>query len=452
MASGAFAWLKRHWPKIYFVAGLCVACFLYGMATIQYQVFPFHYVRQAKIAYNELVKWAELYEPKPIEQHPHIIELGQYRPPEVEPEPAACQPGHTFLALWKDGQFRLLLVDFHGRTRHQWHIPEEVFRKMAETDYSMERGHYQIQGAHLYRDGSVAFNVEFVALVKLDRDSNLLWMLPKQTHHSVLVEPGGDIWAPSRRYHPWPDRTFAHLQAPYIEDLILRVSPEGEVLETISLLEAIYRGRYQGALLAGAQDYPELALEDPTHLNDVKPITPALARRIGGAPGDLMVSMRTNNTIAVIDRRTGMLRWSLRGPFLRQHDPDMTPRGTLVIFDNRTEIGQHNEARYITEPQSFGYSRVIELDPCTQEVLWEYTGSPERPFYSSINGKQQVLANGNLLITETEAGRAFEVTRDGRIVWEYVNRLRDRQRGDLLGRVTGATRVPPDYTAWLGGG
>ena len=36
-------------------------------------------------------------------------------------------------------------------------------------------------------------------------------------------------------------------------------------------------------------------------------------------------------------------------------------------------------------------------------------------------GNAQRLPNGNTLINEASFGRFFEVTRDGDIVWEYVN-------------------------------
>jgi hypothetical protein len=36
-------------------------------------------------------------------------------------------------------------------------------------------------------------------------------------------------------------------------------------------------------------------------------------------------------------------------------------------------------------------------------------------------GNAQRLPNGNTLITESAFGRFFEVTREGEIVWEYVN-------------------------------
>ena len=68
-----------------------------------------------------------------------------------------------------------------------------------------------------------------------------------------------------------------------------------------------------------------------------------------------------------------------------------------------------------------GKSRVIELDPLTQEIVWSYSGSHERPLYSNFLGSCQRLPNGNTLITESTRGRAIEVTADGEAVWEYFN-------------------------------
>jgi hypothetical protein len=38
-----------------------------------------------------------------------------------------------------------------------------------------------------------------------------------------------------------------------------------------------------------------------------------------------------------------------------------------------------------------------------------------------IRGGAQRLPNGNTLITESDKGRAFEVTREGEIVWDFYN-------------------------------
>ncbi len=46
---------------------------------------------------------------------------------------------------------------------------------------------------------------------------------------------------------------------------------------------------------------------------------------------------------------------------------------------------------------------------------------PAWNFFSPRMGNAQRLPNGNTLITESSFGRFFEVTREGEVVWEYVN-------------------------------
>jgi len=78
----------------------------------------------------------------------------------------------------------------------------------------------------------------------------------------------------------------------------------------------------------------------------------------------------------------------------------------LLIFDN----GAHR-----------GWSRVLEIDLVTQAVHWSWSGEPDRPLWSRVRGYVERLPGGNVLITESERGRALEVTRSGRIVWEFLN-------------------------------
>jgi len=65
------------------------------------------------------------------------------------------------------------------------------------------------------------------------------------------------------------------------------------------------------------------------------------------------------------------------------------------------------------------YSRIIEFDPVTLEIVWEYKDG--KRFYSYFISSAQRLPNGNTLICEGAKGRIFEVTREGEIVWEYIS-------------------------------
>jgi uncharacterized protein (UPF0248 family) len=128
--------------------------------------------------------------------------------------------------------------------------------------------------------------------------------------------------------------------------------------------------------------------------------------------GDILVSYRPTSTVIRIDRKTGNIIWKLGPPTLAgQHAPTPLENGNVLIFDN----GVHR----LDDPLPF--SRVIEINPATNEIVWTYQDRPVSTFFSPRMGNAQRLPNGNTLINEASFGRVFEVTRDGEIVWEYVN-------------------------------
>jgi hypothetical protein len=96
----------------------------------------------------------------------------------------------------------------------------------------------------------------------------------------------------------------------------------------------------------------------------------------------------------------------------------------LLVFDNGG-FGGYGDTKLRT------YSRVLEFNPVTMEVVWEYkdriglyplplSGENHRFFSFFINSAQR-LPNGNTLITEGATGRIIEVTKDKEIVWEYIS-------------------------------
>ena len=61
--------------------------------------------------------------------------------------------------------------------------------------------------------------------------------------------------------------------------------------------------------------------------------------------------------------------------------------------------------------------------------------------HTNIRGKHQFLSGGRLLITEHEGGRVFEVNKEGRIIWEYINRY----DSDEVAEITDARIYTADY-------
>ncbi len=130
------------------------------------------------------------------------------------------------------------------------------------------------------------------------------------------------------------------------------------------------------------------------------------------ANGDIVVSFRVISSIIIIDRKTGKIIWKLAAPPLcGQHAPTPLPNGNLLIFDN----GPHR----LDHPMPF--SRVIEVELATKQIVWKYQEKRESDFFSPRISNAQRLPNGNTLICEGDFGRLFEVTFDGEVVWEFVN-------------------------------
>ncbi|NQV54274.1 MAG: aryl-sulfate sulfotransferase [Rhodospirillales bacterium] len=141
-----------------------------------------------------------------------------------------------------------------------------------------------------------------------------------------------------------------------------------------------------------------------THLNAALPLD----------DDRILMSSRQLSRLFIIDKASGkVLDRFGPGPFYGQHDPHPLPNGNLLIFDNGSYRGLGSGA--------ISYSRVIEFDMARREVVWEYKDMPVFNFQSAFISGAEVLPNGNILIAEGAKGRIFQITREGEVVWEYIN-------------------------------
>ena len=106
----------------------------------------------------------------------------------------------------------------------------------------------------------------------------------------------------------------------------------------------------------------------------------------------------------------------------------------MLVFDN-----QGRETR----------SSVVELEPLSGEIVWRYPGGKEGEFYSATCGTSARLPNGNTLVTESDNGRAFEVTPAGETVWEFYNPARAGENNDLVATLFEMARVDQNFFSWL---
>ncbi len=296
-------------------------------------------------------------------------------------------------------QRRAYLIDNEGRTVHSW---------SAEVSDGAGWQHVEVD-----QQGDLFVIIKGQALLRLGWNSQLRWRLEGRYHHDVAPTPSGDVWAAVRRAEVV---SLAGRRLPVITDSLVRLSATGETLQEIPLLPLLgdsvlpwrtdliveMTAQYGDPLAALAHLQPGKA-PDLFHLNSIELLGGAGAAL--GAADDLLISVRELDEVVVLDAQSGELRWRWgRGKLDAQHHPTMTARGSMLIFDN----GRRR-----------GWSRALEIDPTNGGIVWQYRGSEEAALYSHSRGAAQRLANGNTLITESDAGRAFEVTAAGEVVWEF---------------------------------
>jgi hypothetical protein len=291
---------------------------------------------------------------------------------------------------------RAFLVDMKGEILHQWKPSED-----------MVGGHW------LYSEIDVGGNlfllVRRVGLFKMNKDSSRAEAIVKgKFHHDFDIDDNGDIFILSRQQIKVPvsmENTFI------TDDYINHVSPGGRLRKRISLwdlfgktvskktLETIKR---KEKTIEGRKN--KKVIYDLFHSNTIEIIR---KNNSIASKGDLLICMRNLDLIAVVDPETERVLWSWgRGVLDKPHHPTFLENGNILVFDN----GMDRE-----------YSRILEYDPVRGEIVWKYQADPPADFFSRARGSNQRLPNGNTLITETTKGRVFEVTREGRIVWEFYS-------------------------------
>jgi hypothetical protein len=244
---------------------------------------------------------------------------------------------------------------------------------------------------------------------------------------------------------------------PLLDDTIIEVTWEGKVIwewvcsdhfDELGFSEEARNAMHRDPTMRPAGG----GMGDWMHTNSISAIGPNRLHDGGDErfhPDNIIWDGRQTNIIAITDKKTGKIVWQI-GPdyaasstlrklgwIIGQHHAHMIPRGlpgegNILVFDNGgwagygapnpgSPTGVNNALR--------DNSRVLEFDPVTLEIVWQYTsreaGFAPRveayKFYSGFISSAQRLPNGNTLITEGTDGRLFEVTREHEIVWEYIS-------------------------------
>ncbi|HEX3131675.1 MAG TPA: arylsulfotransferase family protein [Thermoanaerobaculia bacterium] len=347
--------------------------------------------------------------------------LQGYKPAEDRPtvvvrDAAAVAPGLNLVLSGHAAE--AVLMDRDGRILHRWRQPLRRLWPDLAKDPEMAKLEYW-RRAWLFPNGDLLGIYEGLGIVKLDARSHVLWARRGGFHHDLQVMADGRIWVLDRDGKILPR---INSMEGILEDFVTVLSPDGEVERRFSILEAFERSRF--APLLGKMEH----FGDIFHTNTLEVLDGRFADRDPAfRAGNVLLSVLKLDTIAVLDPDRGEIVWAKTGNWRRQHQPTFLDDGNLLVFDNRGPGGEK--------------SRVIEVDTKTGEVVWRY----EKDLFSKTLGSCQRLPNGNTLITESENGRALEVTRDGRMVWEYYNPNRAGEHKELVAVLFEVVRLPEAF-------
>ena len=332
------------------------------------------------------------------------------------------------------------LMTMAGEIVHRWRVPfGQVWRDPPHIGNTPTAAVYWPR-AHLFPNGDILAVYHGYGdtpygygLARIDKDSNVIWRTAENIHHDIHVSGDGTIYTLTQEIQREDEPGLENLKAPFIAESILVLSPDGRPIRKIPIIDAFRKSPFAPLLHLMEPD----ALGDITHVNAIQLIerTPPPGHPFGA--GQVLVSLRNVDTIAVVDLESGSVSWAMTGMWRRQHYPKLLDNGNVLIFDNQGHRGEG------------GASRVLELDPTTQRVVWSYAGDADNLFDSDRWGSQQRLANGNTLIVESTNGRAFEVTPAGEVVWDYRNPMRSGEHAEYVLVLPDLQRVDPESLTFL---
>ena len=329
---------------------------------------------------------------------------------------SSAAPGYTLVV--SSIECAAQLIDLSGRELHRWKQEECVRWWSAEL---MRNGDLVVNGgrplpATRPRPPGVKKPVDRFA-ARIGWTGELIWMRDIRVHHQLDWTPSNEILVLTESPRSTEDvgRRAASLaigvdeaaNLVFHDNSLAWLGADGEVRETLSLFDAVTTGPLEFGFVprdelletpthvglfhansAYAMDQPQLVGTDPLFLEE-----------------NVLVTSRNQNRIFVVDRRNRSLVWEWgREELQAPHNATWLENGHILVFDNG--VGRQS-------------SRVLEVDPKTGRVVWKYPDGTGAEFYGPTRGLAQRLANGNTLITNSQAGEAFEVTPAGTMVWQY---------------------------------
>tara|TARA_B100001142_G_scaffold295926_1_gene317238 strand:+ start:1454 stop:2761 length:1308 start_codon:yes stop_codon:yes gene_type:complete len=253
----------------------------------------------------------------------------------------------------------------------------------------------------LFDNGDIILGkYETKGLYRLDKNGKIIWSKDYYNHHWIsnddkyLYVPG-TIFLDNKKDldNKIYDNSFIkNCEASHksrFGTVMIIDKDNGNLIKEISLIESFYKSVSSRNIIEKFADN----CMDTLHLNDARVLDDNKANHfINGKKGDILVSLRHLNMIALLDGITHDIKWYVQGKFSNQHSPRITKRGTLLVFDNYYENKR---------------SRIVEIDIKSKEILGFYSGK-NKNFFSNTRGRIQLL-DDKIFIQSSDQGEIFQI-------------------------------------------
>ena len=336
--------------------------------------------------------------------------------------PALSYRGYSLFTADKDKAF---LIDMQGRIVHQWQNNLGI-----DNAVMLDNGNLMAHASSSEEvEGKRGLNGQSPTCYEMDWHGNIVWRYDDiYLHHDYQRLANGNTLLV--KWVPLPKSLVRKIRGGYHEkdddknfmlgDSVIEVTTDGDIVKEWKSWRHFDTAKEIICPLDHRMEW--------SHCNSIS-LSPK---------GDWLLSFRRINLVCEVSARTGKIKWKLPlGITAHQHDVKYSSDTTIIIFDN----GVHRTG--------IEFSRVIEIDAKTKEIVWQYEDNPPFSFYTVFGGSATVLPNGNVLICESSKGQFFEVTRNHKVVWEYINPffVGNPRLGGRMNSVFRVHRYGPDHPA-----
>ena len=329
-------------------------------------------------------------------------------------DPESSWPGYNLYSIRQ--LCTAELIDAKGNVINSWHYePSKLWSncELLPNGDLLVTGSEPSIGADNKPLKHATGKAQYVYVLRFDWYGQLLWKRRIRAHHDIEVTPDGKLLLLTSQERRIPK---IHPEIKVTDNQLTLLDQDGMVIESHSVFDAILRN---SSVFPLQKVKPSKRLGVPRidlfHCNSVEWMYHK--NLVGKHPiydlGNILVCSRHQDAIAIINWKSNKVVWAWgQGEISGPHNASMLKNGHILLFDNG--LGRK-------------YSRVIELNPVTEKIVWEYKAKIPESFYTASRGSAQRLPNGNTLTAESDKGRVIEITAKGNLVWEFLCPHKERK-------------------------